>query len=68
MNGEASKLNFLLGNKGLLVDEEPSGTTINNSHFTGDRRNAVISMKGYQNEPNHAGLFRKQNMKNPSHN
>ncbi len=36
-----SKLNFLLGNKGLLVDEGDS----NSCYFTGERRTAITKLK-----------------------
>lgn len=38
--GGESKLNFLLGNKGLLVDEGSLASAANNSYFTGERRTA----------------------------
>jgi hypothetical protein len=66
--GGESKLNFLLGNKGLLVDEGPHASAANNSYFIGERRTAGFSMiNNKQDEPAMTALGRKPHLNNPNH-
>jgi hypothetical protein len=65
--GGESKLNFLLGNKGLLVDEGPHTSAATNSYFIGERRTAGFSMINKQDESASTALGRKPHLNNPNH-
>jgi hypothetical protein len=66
--GGESKLNFLLGNKGLLVDEGPHTSAANNLYFIGERRTAGFSMiNNKQEESATTALGRKTHLNNPNH-